>query len=265
MTRALQNDGYSGLLNKVAGVDLFAVEAHFHWPCFSKFYSKHQTWKGYHRASNADVDLEMLVAHATAYGSVKSFIQKRNNYPLACYVLKCSSWPLYLPTWARKLSQLTLSLWEVKKLHDVTTFIREVVLKAVFKSSKEMPWPPTIEDIEKMSTEKFPEEVERFLNLGNEPNTEKCERTKRFAYSISQDVCSTVYQEQAKLSKHILICVTVRHLNRSKQLTTILNRLCHCELYSFGLETAIDEANTYLTQQIVTWKDNLLFHNEWTT
>ena len=30
MTRALQNDGYSGLLNKVAGVDLFAVEAHFH-------------------------------------------------------------------------------------------------------------------------------------------------------------------------------------------------------------------------------------------
>lgn len=117
-----------------------------------------------------------------------------------------------------------------------------------------------------MSTEKFPEEVERFLNLRNEPNTEKCERTKRFAYFISQDVCSTVYQEQSKLSKHILICVTVRHLNRSKQLTTILNRLCHCELYSFGLETAmvkaIDEANTYLTQQIVTWKDNLLFHSE---
>ena len=30
MTRTLQNDGYSGLLNKVAGVDLFANEVHFH-------------------------------------------------------------------------------------------------------------------------------------------------------------------------------------------------------------------------------------------
>ena len=80
------------------------------------------------------------------------------------------------------------------KLKDVATFIREVVLKA-FKSSKEMPWPPTIDDIEKMSTEKLPEELERFLNLifsGNEPNTEKCKRTKHFAYSIGQDVCRAV-------------------------------------------------------------------------
>ena len=35
------------------------------------------------------------------------------------------------------------------KLKDVGTFIREVVLKA-FKSSKEMPWPPMIDNIEKM-------------------------------------------------------------------------------------------------------------------
>ena len=50
------------------------------------------------------------------------------------------------------------------KLKDVATFIRKVVLKA-FKSSKEMLWPPTIDDIEKMSTEKLPEKLERFLNL----------------------------------------------------------------------------------------------------
>ena len=29
MTKDLQNDRYSGLLNKVAGIDLFAVEANF--------------------------------------------------------------------------------------------------------------------------------------------------------------------------------------------------------------------------------------------
>ena len=157
------------------------------------------------------------------------------------------------------------------KLKDMATFIREVILKA-FKSSKEMHWPPTIDDIEKMSTEKLPEELERFLNLifsGNEPNTEKCERTKRFAYSIGQDVCRIVSQGRWKLSKHILICVTLRHLYRSKQLTTILNRLCHFESYSFGLELetgmakAMDEAVTYLTPQIVTGKDNLVFHSEW--
>ena len=72
------------------------------------------------------------------------------------------------------------------------------------------------------------------------------------------------------LNKHILIFfVTLKHLYRNKQLTTILNRLCHCELYSFGLELktavakAVDEADTYLIPQIVTGKGNLVFHNEW--
>ena len=78
MARDLQNDGYNGLLRKVAGVDLFAVEVYFQGLCYSKFYSKHQTWKVYYRLSNADekVDLGMLAVHAIAYESVKPFIQK---------------------------------------------------------------------------------------------------------------------------------------------------------------------------------------------
>ena len=121
-----------------------------------------------------------------------------------------------------------------------------------------------------MSIEKLPEELEKFFNLifsGNKPNTEKCEWTKCFVYSIGQDVCRAVSQGRWKLSKHILICVTLRHLYRSKQLTTILSKLCHCESYSFGLELetamgkAIDEADTYLTPQIVTGKDNLVFYS----
>ena len=82
------------------------------------------------------------------------------------------------------------------KLKDTATFIREVAFKAL-KSSKEMPWPPTIDDIEKISAEKLPEELERFLNLifsGNKPSTEKCEQTKCFVYSIGQDVCCVVSQ-----------------------------------------------------------------------
>ena len=67
----------------------------------------------------------------------------------------------------------------------------------------------------------------------------------------------------------MLLCVTVRHLFRSKQLTTILNRLGHSETYDFGLEMetalakAVDEVSTHLTPQIVTGDGNVLFHCEW--
>ena len=52
-------------------------------------------------------------------------------------------------------------------------------------------------------------------------------------------------------------------------MTTILNRLCQCESYFFGieLETAIAYAlkgvNIYLTPQIVSGESNEVFHNEW--
>ena len=88
-------------------------------------------------------------------------------------------------------------------------------------------------NIEKMPTEKLSEELERFLNFifsGNEPNTEKCDLAKRFVYSIGQDVCCTASQGGWTLSKQILICVTFRNLYRSKQLTKILNKLCHFQV-----------------------------------
>ena len=72
-----------------------------------------------------------------------------------------------------------------------------------------------------------------------------------------------------KLPKHILLCSTIRHLYRSKQLTNILHRLGHCESYDFGLEveTALAEAignvSSSLTPQIATGEDNEVFHVEW--
>ena len=158
------------------------------------------------------------------------------------------------------------------KLKDTATFLRESILKA-FRETKELEWPPTVESIAKLDKESIPEELERFLALvfsGKEPNLDNQEeRTKRFIYSIGQDICRAASQGRWKLSKHVLICVTLRHLYRSKQLTTILNRLGHCESYSFGLELetamakAIDEADSYLTPQIVTGENNIVFHSEW--
>ena len=59
MARDLQNEGHGALLRKVAGIDLFAAEAHFHRPCLLKFYNKQQTWEGYHRSSNADENVDI--------------------------------------------------------------------------------------------------------------------------------------------------------------------------------------------------------------
>ena len=61
----------------------------------------------------------------------------------------------------------------------------------------------------------------------------------------------------------------MRHLYRSRQLTTILNRLGHCESYDFRLEletalaNALDDVLTSLTPQIITCEGNNVFHLEW--
>ena len=64
--------------------------------------------------------------------------------------------------------------------------------------------------------------------------------------------------EEWNLSKHILLSTTVRHLHSSKQLTTILSRLRHCETYVFGLELetalakALVEVSISLSSLIIT-------------
>ena len=131
-------------------------------------------------------------------------------------------------------------------LHDTATYLRKSILTA-FRKSKEMAWPPTLGDIKQMASEPVLEELELFLCLVfsvNEPEVVQDEKTKRFVYSIGQDICRTVSLKRLKLANQILIGTTIRHLYRSKQLTTILNRFCHCESYSFGikLETTMAKA-----------------------
>ena len=96
-----------------------------------------------------------------------------------------------------------------------------------------------------------------------------CERTNRLVLFIGQYICRSVTDGEWKLLRNILLCATIRHLYRSKQLTNIIFRLGHCESYDFGLEfetaqvKAIDEVSNLLTPQIVTGEGNHLFHSEW--
>ncbi|KAI4825963.1 hypothetical protein KUCAC02_021622 [Chaenocephalus aceratus] len=104
------------------------------------------------------------------------------------------------------------------------------------------------------------------------------ENTRRFIFSfvsMSSLPAITMLRNRTrsegewKLPKHILLCVTVRHLFRSKQLTTILHRLGHSESYGFGLELEIalakvlDKVSSYRTPAIVIGDLNMVFHCEW--
>lgn len=156
------------------------------------------------------------------------------------------------------------------KYQEVAFLLRGIMLKA-YKASKELPWPPTADDIELSFKNVLPKELLRFLNIviAGKEEIETSEKMNRLVFSIGQDLCRAVTDGKWKLPKHILLCLTVRHLFRSKQLTTILNRLGHSENYEFGLELetalakAIEESSTYLTPQIVTGEGNIVFHCEW--
>ena len=80
--------------------------------------------------------------------------------------------------------------------------------------------------------------------LSQKKTTGVNENTERLVLSIGQDLCCAVTKAEWKLPKHILLCMTIRHLFRSKQLTMILHRLGQCESYEFGieLETALCKA-----------------------
>ena len=153
-------------------------------------------------------------------------------------------------------------------MKDVALLLRGIICRA-FRERKALPWPPTAADLT-VSKDIIPEELHRFLSyvISSNPDTE-CEKTKRLILSIGQDLCRSVSNSEWKLPKHILLCMTIRHMYRSKQLTTLLNRLGNCESYEFGIELttalaqALDESCTLLTPQIARGEGSILFHSEW--
>ena len=90
--------------------------------------------------------------------------------------------------------------------------------------------------------------------MARDPN---CQKTERLVSSIGQDLCRVATGDHWKLPKHILVCMTLRHLFRSSQVNTLMNRLGHAETYSFSLELetalahALEEESSVLTPQII--------------
>ena len=157
------------------------------------------------------------------------------------------------------------TLASVDKISDIALMLRSAIQRG-FQESKALPWPPTPDNL---ATVDIPQELITFLNIviARKPNVSS-DKVHRLVLSIGQDFCRCVTGGDLKLPKHVFLCMTVRHLYRSKHLATILNTLGHCQSYDFGLELetamakALDETSTLLTPHIVKGEGIVLFHSE---
>ena len=155
-------------------------------------------------------------------------------------------------------------LASVEKISDIALMVRSAIQRG-FQESQALPWPPTPDDL---ATADTPQELITFLNnvIARKPNVSS-DKVHRLVLSIGQDLYRCITGGDWKLPKHVLLCMTARHLHRSKHLATILHRLGHCESYDFGLELetamakALDETSNWLTPQIVKGEGGILFHS----
>ncbi|XP_068203606.1 uncharacterized protein [Palaemon carinicauda] len=155
------------------------------------------------------------------------------------------------------------------QIDDVALLLRQIIKDAFLKAG-DMPWPPTAGYLETLESP-VPEGLQKFLRLvicgnGSLPLSEK---TERLVSSLGQDICRAATKGEWKLPKHILVCMTLRHLFRSAQLNTLMNRLGHAESYSFSLEletalaTALAEATSVLSPNIIcNPSGSSLFHSD---
>ena len=91
----------------------------------------------------------------------------------------------------------------------------------------------TVNDLHRTSV--VPVQVERFLTslLSGDTDPSKGTRTCRPFNSIGQDICRAVANWEWELPNHVVIGMARRHMFRSAELIAMLNRLGHCENYSF--------------------------------
>ena len=166
------------------------------------------------------------------------------------------------------LIHMTYDLSNSDKVKEVALSLRNDIFSA-YAASEALPWPPTAHQLEE-SVEVLPGSIAKFLGIlfiGS--NVDGSTRVNRLIQSIGQDLCRATTSGQWKMPKHILLCMTLRHLFRSAELITLINRFGHCDNYSFSLELetalaeAADRSSTLLTNQIVrNPQGRTVFHSE---
>lgn len=143
------------------------------------------------------------------------------------------------------------------------------IIGDAFANASKLPWPPTAANLQ-AADDPVPENLQRFLRIliSGQNCVGKSGKIERLISSIGQDLCRAATKGRWKLQKHILVCMTLRHLFRSAQLSTLMNRLGHAESYSFSLELetalaeALHEASSLLTPEIIRNPTSGVFHSD---
>lgn len=141
------------------------------------------------------------------------------------------------------------------KVIDVAESLRQEIIHA-FQNVDNTTWPLMVKDLEPKKSV-VPDILDRFLTVvlggGHSPTA----KIRRLVNSIGQDILRAVTNGKWKLPKHVILGMSLRHLFRSAELISILNRLGHTENYCFLLEletalaTAIDQTSGLLSPQII--------------
>ncbi|KAL5022875.1 hypothetical protein ScPMuIL_002030 [Solemya velum] len=225
------------LLTRIRGRDLFACEAKYHKSCRIAYMQDPMKWRsrneeGKKRQENGKV--------SRSDADISNAIRK---------AYELGSRDMIEETGAH----LNQEIW------------------TAFETSDELTWPPTAQTLLR-NVNVLPPSLEKFLTCllsGNRTRPENS-RLQRIVSSIGQDICRAATNGEWKLPKHVLICLTLHHMFRSKQLIAISTGLLgHCENYPFALEleTAIAEAaeqsSQMLSSQIIREPGEMsVFHSE---
>ena len=165
----------------------------------------------------------------------------------------------------RSAYELGTTDWAKEVSHE----LREQISTA-FRSNESLPWPTRAQDLPEPIDEIPSKELAFILSLicgDSVPN----ECSKKLALSISQDICRAVTRGQWKMKKHVLLCMTLRHLFRSKSIISLLNKLGLCESYTFSLELETALANEIVqsaslisnSDVVLEQPEGAVFHNDW--
>ena len=154
----------------------------------------------------------------------------------------------------QKAMESSYKLGQKEKIMESAELLRNDVVNS-FSEVDEMTWPITVKDLDYTSI--LPTTLEKFLSNLLSGKKDPSSSTCRLVNSIGQDICRAVTCGKWRLPKHITIGMALRHMFRSADLITILNRLGHCENYSFLLEletalaTSVDNTQSIVPPNII--------------
>ena len=79
------------------------------------------------------------------------------------------------------------------------------------------------------------------LTLTGKPLEQSTDKVQRLCSSFAEDICSATTREQWKVSKHLLLGLTLHHLTGSAEIVILIRRYGHCASYTgvMELETAM--------------------------